>query len=73
MTKVSAAIKLARFVCSHPLTRGGRVKALARVIGWQIRSRLQREIIVPCIANQKLAVKRGMTRPAACGELQKQI
>jgi len=31
------------------------------VANWQIRSRLQGEVIIPWIANQKLAVKRGMT------------
>jgi FkbM family methyltransferase len=61
MTKrMSPAMNVFWFVWSHPLTRGARVKALARVAGWQIRSRLQREVIVPWIANQKLAVKRGM-------------
>jgi FkbM family methyltransferase len=50
-----------RFIAAHPLTRSARIKALARVVGWQIKSRLQTEVIVPWIGNQKLAVKRGMT------------
>jgi FkbM family methyltransferase len=58
---MSPAINIFWFVWSHPLTRGARVKALARVANWQIRSRLQGEVIIPWIANQKLAVKRGMT------------
>jgi FkbM family methyltransferase len=58
---MSPAIKIVLFVWSHPLTRGARLKALVRVANWQIRSRLQGEVIVPWIANQKLAVKRGMT------------
>jgi FkbM family methyltransferase len=55
------AMNIFWFVWSHPLTRGARVKALARVARWQIKSRLQTEVIVPWIADQKLAVKRGMT------------
>src|SRR4051794_13217694 len=55
------AIDIVRFISSNLLTRGARFKALARVAGWQISGRLQAEIIVPWIANQKLAVKRGMT------------
>ncbi len=58
---MSTAINIFWFVWSHPLPRGARVKALARVANWQIRSRLQGEVIIPWIANQKLAVKRGMT------------
>src|SRR6266511_5659412 len=61
MKRMSTAINIFWFVWSHPLTRGARVKALARVANWQIRSRLQGEVIIPWIANQKLAVKRGMT------------
>jgi FkbM family methyltransferase len=61
MIDVSAMINIVRFVCSHPLTRGKRTKALGRVIGWQIKSRLQREVVVPWIESQKLGAKRGMT------------
>jgi FkbM family methyltransferase len=50
-----------RLILSHPLVRGARVKALIRIISWQLRSRLQREFVVPWIADQKLVVARGMT------------
>jgi hypothetical protein len=38
-----------------------RLKTLVRIVVWQIKSRLQHEVIVSWIANQKLAVRRGMT------------
>ena len=50
-----------RVILSHPLARHARTKTLFRIASWQLRSRLQREIIVPWIAGQKLIVKRGMT------------
>jgi FkbM family methyltransferase len=50
-----------RFIASHPLTRGGRIDALCRVLKWQVKSRFRGEVIVPWIGEQKLAVKRGMT------------
>jgi FkbM family methyltransferase len=56
-----SAISIFRFVRSHPLTRRAPVRALARVAAWQIRSRLEGEVIVPWIENQKLVVRRGMT------------
>jgi FkbM family methyltransferase len=57
---MKTAMDILRFVSSHPLTRDAPLKAMARVVSWQIKSRLQGEIIVPWIANQKLAVRRGM-------------
>jgi FkbM family methyltransferase len=50
-----------RFVSSHPLTRRQRIKALGRIAGWQIKSRLHDEVIVSWIGDQKLAIRRGMT------------
>ena len=52
---------LFKFVISHPLTHNARLKTLVRVVVWQIKSRLQHEVIVSWIANQKLVVRRGMT------------
>lgn len=52
---------IARFVSSHPLTRDAPLSAWGRIIDWQIRSRMQREVIFPWISGQKLAVCRGMT------------
>lgn len=58
---MSAIIDLVRFISTHPLAKQAPVRALARVAMWQIRSRIQSEVIFPWIANQKLIVKRGMT------------
>jgi hypothetical protein len=49
-----------RFISCHPFTHDHRIKAFARLVGWQIKSRFRRELIVSWIANQKLAVRRGM-------------
>lgn len=54
-------IGIFRFVFSHPLTRNSKLSAAARVIGWQIKSRLQDEVVVPWIGGTKLAVRKGMT------------
>jgi len=58
---MSQALANFRLILSHPLVRGARVKALFRMASWQLRSRFQREVIVPWIATQKLVVRRGMT------------
>ena len=50
-----------RFISSHPLTRRQRIKTFGRIAGWQIKSRIHREVVVAWIAGQKLAVRRGMT------------
>jgi FkbM family methyltransferase len=47
-------------ILGHPLAHNKRVETLYRIAHWQIKSRLQREIIFPWIANQKLVVQRGM-------------
>jgi FkbM family methyltransferase len=52
---------LARFFSTHPLTRNAPLAGWARFASWQIRSRLQGEIIVDWIEGQRLAVRRGMT------------
>jgi FkbM family methyltransferase len=57
---VSAITNLARFFSSHPLTRDAPVKAWARFAVWQLRSRLQQEVLFHWIARQRLAVRRGM-------------
>ncbi len=53
-------LNILRFLFSHPLTRRSKLRAILRVIGWQIRSRLSGELIVPWIGETKLAVRRGM-------------
>ena len=49
------------FFAAHPLTADHQAAAWLRFAAWQIRSRLQSEVIVPWIAGTKLAVRRGMT------------
>jgi len=51
---------LANVFATHPLTREAPLSAWGRFASWQIRSRIQDEVIVPWIAGQKLAVRRGM-------------
>jgi hypothetical protein len=50
-----------RFLATHLLTRDHRFAAFARLIRWQIQSRLSDEVVVPWIAGARLAVRRGMT------------
>jgi FkbM family methyltransferase len=62
MKKIGMAslANIAHFFATHPLTRKAPLKAWARFVSWQIRSRMQEEVIVPWIAGQRLAVRRGM-------------
>jgi FkbM family methyltransferase len=57
---VTSLVKIAHFFSTHPLTREAPLKAWARFLSWQIRSRMQEEVIVPWIAGQRLAIRRGM-------------
>ena len=50
-----------RFILHHPMNKGRPIAALARFASWQIRSRLQDEVVVDWIDGAKLAVRRGMT------------
>jgi FkbM family methyltransferase len=52
---------LARFFSTHPLTRDAPLGAWMRFFTWQIRSRMQDEVIFSWIEGQRLAVRRGMT------------
>ena len=57
---MASLANIAHFFATHPLTRKAPLKAWARFVSWQIRSRMQEEVIVPWIAGQRLAVRRGM-------------
>ena len=46
---------------SGPLTRRRRLSATARVLRWQIASRIHDEVIVDWIAGTRFAARRGMT------------
>lgn len=58
---MNAIANLASFFSSHPLTRASPLSAWARFASWQVRSRLQGEVIFSWIDGQRLAVRRGMT------------
>lgn len=55
-------VSLLRFVLSHPLNRGAKAAALARVVRWQIASRLiDRPVFLPFVDDTGLLTTRGMT------------
>jgi FkbM family methyltransferase len=58
---MSALLNLAIFIAGHPLTRDRKLRAFARLISWQVQSRLQPEVVVPWIEGTRLAARRGMT------------
>ena len=58
---MSAIRNLSNLFSNHPLTRDAPMGAWARFASWQVRSRLQNEVIFPWIGGQRLAVRRGMT------------
>ncbi len=58
---VSSVRSLGRFVSSHPLTRDAQAAAWARFAAWQVRSRLNDEVLVPWVGGQYLVIRRGMT------------
>ena len=58
---MKALSNLSHFFATHPLTRHNPVGAWGRFAYWQIRSRLQDEVIFPWIEGQKLIVTKGMT------------
>jgi FkbM family methyltransferase len=57
--------QLAHFIAEHPLTRNHKTAAYARIVKWQIRSRIRGEVIVPWVDGVRLAVRRGMTGATA--------
>jgi FkbM family methyltransferase len=50
-----------RFISSHHLTRRHRAEAFLRFANFQLKARLNEEIIFPWIGDTRLAVRRGMT------------
>src|SRR6478752_1702566 len=57
---IASLANIAHFFATHPLSRKAPLKAWARFVLWQFRSRMQEEVIVPWVAGQRLAVRRGM-------------
>ena len=60
MKGISDLRRLQRFFATHPLTCDAPLGAWARFTWWQLRSRLQDEILFRWIGGQRLAVQRGM-------------
>lgn len=58
---ISNLANLQRFFATHPLSRDAPLSAWARFASWQLRSRLQDEVLFHWIGGQRLAVRRGMT------------
>lgn len=52
---------LGRLFSTHPLTHNAPLKAWGRFLAWQLRSRIQGEVIFPWIQGQRLAIRHGMT------------
>lgn len=50
-----------RFISTHPLNRGARIRAIGRFVWWQVRSRLADEIEVPFVNSSRLVVSGGQT------------
>jgi FkbM family methyltransferase len=57
---MKSILNLGRFFSNHPLTRDAPLYAWGRFVSWQIRSRLQDEVIIQWIGEQRLAVRNGM-------------
>jgi FkbM family methyltransferase len=53
--------RMAKLFATHPLTKAAPLRAWARFLVWQIKSRMSRDVVFPWIEGQKLLVKRGMT------------
>ncbi len=49
------------FLATHPLTKRRRLSAMARVLRWQITSRIRDEAVVDWIGGARFAARRGMT------------
>lgn len=56
-----SAVRTARFVWSHPLNRGGRLRAIARLLRWQAVSRVARgPVVLPFVDGTRLVAAPGM-------------
>ena len=58
---LQAITRTGKFFAAHPITRDTPYQAWGRWLLWQVRSRLQREVVVKWIEGQRLAVHREMT------------
>jgi hypothetical protein len=58
---MKAMRNLASFFATHPLTRDAPLRAWLRFASWQLKSRIQGEVLFPWIGRQQLAIQHGMT------------
>ena len=58
---MNSLLAIAQSIGAHPLTRDAQLGAWARFATWQVRSRLNREVVMPWVGGQRLIVRRGMT------------
>ena len=58
---LSEICRINAFLATHALTRRRRLSATARVLRWQITSRIRDEVIVDWIGGTRFAARRGMT------------
>ena len=61
MKSFRSPASLQRLFASHPLTCDAPMRAWFRFAAWQVRSRLQDEVLVDWVGGQRLAVQNGMT------------
>jgi FkbM family methyltransferase len=60
MSFIESVINLAQGIAAHPLTRDRKVGAVLRVIDWQFRSRILKDVHIPWVCGQRLVLSRGM-------------
>lgn len=54
--------EIINFIIRHPMNRGGKMKAIARFLRWQVATRIiDQEIVMPFVDDVKLVISRGMT------------
>lgn len=61
VSRIRAVRDLACFFRQHPLTRDAPLQAWARFALWQLKSRIQDEVLFSWIGGQHLAIRHGMT------------
>ncbi len=61
MTVVGVFSGIARAIAEHPLTCDAQLRAWGRYVSWQLRSRMQDQVVIPWIGGQKLIAQKGMT------------
>jgi FkbM family methyltransferase len=58
---MNAVRNLAHLFATHPLTRREPLRAWARFVSWQLKSRIRGDLLFPWIRGQRLVIQNGMT------------